>query len=230
MEVTRQDNKLAVIKMKRVIISSAVVLMAATGASMAADLPQSDPYIAPPAPSEVMTGNPWEGAYAGVALGGIWSDTDSNGGSSSVDGDGVTLGGYAGYNMVHDHVVFGPELLANYNSIDDKSATTRFESNWDAELRARAGYDMGFFMPYAAVGVGFQDAELTNLATDANDDNVHTFVGLTGGVEAMVAENVSMRAEAGYRWSDDKTYNIGGASTKTDIDGAMAKVGLSYHF
>nr|WP_321979662.1 outer membrane beta-barrel protein [uncultured Cohaesibacter sp.] len=216
--------------MKRVIISSAVVLMAATGASMAADLPQSDPYIAPPAPSEVMTGNPWEGAYAGVALGGIWSDTDSNGGSSSVDGDGVTLGGYAGYNMVHDHVVFGPELLANYNSIDDKSATTRFESNWDAELRARAGYDMGFFMPYAAVGVGFQDAELTNLATDANDDNVHIFVGLTGGVEAMVAENVSMRAEAGYRWSDDKTYNIGGASTKTDIDGAVAKVGLSYHF
>ncbi|WP_321339784.1 outer membrane beta-barrel protein [uncultured Cohaesibacter sp.] len=217
--------------MKRVIVSSAVVLMAATGASMAADLPQSDPiYTAPPAPAEVMSGNPWEGAYAGVAIGGIWSETDSNVGASSVDGDGMSLGGYAGYNMVYDHVVFGPELLANYNTINDKSSTTRFESNWDAELRARAGYDMGFFMPYAAVGVGFQDGELTDRATDANDDNVHTFVGLTGGVEAMVTENVSMRAEAGYRWSDEKTYNLGGTSSKTDIDGTVAKVGLSYHF
>ncbi|WP_162916916.1 outer membrane protein [Cohaesibacter haloalkalitolerans] len=215
--------------MKRVIVSSAIVLMAATGVSMAADLPQSEPAYADPAPAEVM-GTPWAGAYAGAAAGWTWSGTDTNGGANSVDGDGVSIGAFGGYNFTYDHFVFGPELSVNYNDIDNKSATTRFESRWDTEARVRAGYDMGFFMPYAAVGVGFQDGKLTDRATNVSDDNVHTFVGATGGVEAMVADNVSVRAEAGYRWSNHKNYNFGATSSKTDVDGAVAKVGLSYHF
>ncbi|WP_319532077.1 outer membrane beta-barrel protein [uncultured Cohaesibacter sp.] len=215
--------------MKRVIVSSAVALMTATGAAMAADLP-SDVYTAPPAPAEVMTGNPWEGAYVGASAGWIWSETDTNGGSVSVDGDGVSLGGYAGYNLTQGNVVFGPELLVNYNGIDDTSSTTRFESTWDAELRARAGYDLGGVLPYAALGVGLQDGDMKNRATGVNDDQIHTFLGLTGGIETMIAENVSLRAEAGYRWTSDETYKIGGASTTTDLDGAVAKVGVAYHF
>ncbi|SNY93474.1 outer membrane immunogenic protein [Cohaesibacter sp. ES.047] len=205
--------------------------MAATGASMAADLPQSEPiYSAPPAPAEVMSGNPWEGAYAGVAAGWIWSDTDTNGSAASVDGDGGTIGGYAGYNFAQDGFVFGPEISANYNNIDDSSATSRFESTWDTEIRARVGYDMGGVLPYAALGVGLQDGKLTDRATGTSDDNVHTFISTTGGVEAMVAENISLRAEAGYRWSNDQTYNFAGSSSKTDIDGAVAKVGLTFQF
>ncbi len=206
------------------------MLMAATGATMAADLPQSEIYTAPPAPAEVMTGNPWQGAYAGVSTGWIWSDTQSRGGASSVDGDGFSLGAHAGYNFTYENFVFGPEFSVNYNDIDDKSATSRFESNWDTEARARVGYNMGTFLPYAAVGVGMQDGQMTDRSNNVDDDKTHTFVGLTGGVEAMVAQNVSVRAEAGYRWSNDKTYNFGSSRTKTDVDGAVAKVGLSYHF
>ena len=197
---------------------------------MAADLPMAEPTYAPPAPVEVMSVNPWEGGYVGAAAGWTWTETDSNNGAASVDADGVSVGGFAGYNFAYNNFVFGPELSANYNDIDETSATSRFESSWDTELRMRLGYDMGSILPYAAVGVGLQDAEMTDRFTGASDDNTHTFVGLTGGVEAMVSENVSVRAEAGYRWSDEQTYNFGTYSSKTSADGAVAKVGLSYHF
>ena len=205
-------------------------MMATIGTSYAADLPQSEPDFASPAPAEVMQASPWEGAYAGVSMGWLWSETNSNGGAASVDADGFSIGGYGGYNMSYNNVIFGPELLVNYNDLSDRGATTRYESSWDTEVRARAGYDMGFFVPYAAVGVGAQDGTLTSLANGRSDDNVHGFVSATGGVEAMVAQNVSLRAEAGYRWSNHKNYNFGTSSTKTDLDGPVAKVGLSYHF
>ena len=113
--------------MKRVLVSSAIMLMAATSVGFAADLPTSEPSYAPPAPAEVMGSNPWEGAYAGVSTGWIWGDTNSNRGFRGVDGDGFSLGAYTGYNLTYNDFVFGPELLANYNNIDDKSRTSRFE-------------------------------------------------------------------------------------------------------
>lgn len=104
------------------------------------------PVVAPADPSD------WTGFYAGAQYGT---------GSFELSGDGTDLspdmdayGVHAGYQHDFGTFVLGGELDYNrldIDDIEDKGDMTR--------LRARAGYDMGRFMPYVTLGVAKLDAD-----------------------------------------------------------------------
>lgn len=100
----------------------------------------------------------WTGFYAGAQYGKGSFELSGNGVSADEDMDAYGLHG--GYLRDFGKFVLGGELDYNkldIDNVDDKGDLTR--------LRARAGYDMGRFMPYVTLGVGQAVSRWTAKAT-----------------------------------------------------------------
>lgn len=182
----------------------------AIAASLAAGAVHAGGYVAPvveTAPivvEPVVTADPsdWTGFYAGLQYGqgsGELSLGDANT-ESDFDGYGVH-GGY-----LHDFgkLVAGAEL--DYNKLDideaDKGDLTR--------LRARAGYDMGRFLPYVTLGAAHLSADL---GTADVSETAFTY-GL--GADFKVTERFTVGAE--YTKQDFKDVdNVDGLDLDSDL-------------
>jgi opacity protein-like surface antigen len=68
--------------------------------------------------------------------------------------NGPVFGGFLGYNFQWDQLVIGFDIGYKYASVlDFSTATTHFKLVDYVPARARAGYAIGTFLPYALVGV-----------------------------------------------------------------------------
>ena len=179
----------------------------------------------------------FNGFYVGVSAGfgkSEFSDIEVSDGLSSANYDvganGAVAGGYAGYNYQCGAAVFGIEGDILWSGMDDDETqtisgvdfTVDVAAKYLASIRGRLGYDMGAALLYGTVGIGFTkaEAELSALGFDLGSET-ETDTGLVfgGGVEGMVTDTMSLRAEVlHYRFGDSEdgefnptTFRVGGA-------------------
>lgn len=166
------------------------------------------PVVTEPVPIEQPVGA-WTGFYAGLQYGKGSADLDYAGTSTDSDFDGYGL--HAGYQRNFGRFVGGAELDYNALSLDDDGGDADL-----VRLRARAGYDMGRFLPYATLG-----------AAHIKGDSDLSETGLTYGLGAdfKVTENFTVGAE--YSRNDfTDVSDVDGA----DLDTDLVQIRASYHF
>ncbi|MDD7910219.1 porin family protein [Pseudovibrio exalbescens] len=212
--------------------STAVALGLLAGPALAADLPQPQEPIAYDEPV-VISQYDWNGAYIGANLGWGFMGFDGDAGTTGAldDNDnGVNVGLYGGYNfMVTPQILLGVEGDIAYNDIDQSAGGFGIESDWNANIRARAGYAVfNNTLLYGTGGVAF--ADLT--ATGNGDSDDTTAVGYTvgAGIEQAFTDRISGRVEYLYQDFGSQDFTLGGTRYKTDVDNNIVRAGVAVSF
>jgi len=140
---------------------------------------------------------------------------------SSASSGGASYGAFIGYNSEWDHeIVLGAELNYSHASISATSVgyatgtvlgvpaaiadtdSVRFEDF--ATLRARIGWAVGRFLPYAMVGAAFGRIDTTHTAvavTGVQTESISDFTyGYAGGLGVDVAVLPSMFLRGEWEW------------------------------
>ena len=181
----------------------------------------------------------WSGAYAGVLGGGLWAQprTSLGGATTSYSTSGPAFGLFAGRNFM-----FGPWMLGFEGATELSNArgsgpqpliaSASFRDYLDVDLRGRAGYAIGRFLPYVALGANWGRSEQIDRLTGSERGSVPSESVTAGvGLEYMVNDRWSARAEYVF----DKSYR----DESTDLDGLAlrqsrraeaVRVGVAYHF
>ena len=190
----------------------------------------------------------WDGFYAGLNAGGLWSSTsatisESNiGGGFNGVGSGFVGGAQAGYNYLMGPVLLGGEIdfqgtTLNTN-VSGGTSMSSINANatlpWFSTFRLRAGYPVGSVMPYVTGGAvwGQQRLQGTDSATGYFDasNNFWTYA-FGGGVEGHITDQWSAKLE--YLWIGSPDTPLSSPGT-TSIDqrsiGNLLRVGLNYRF
>jgi len=82
------------------------------------------------------------------------------------------------------------------NGAQPGAPATHYRDYFDADLRARAGYAFGRFLPYVAAGVAWNDSEQTDTTNGNFRDALSDFSGIVGvGLEYMASDRITIRAE-----------------------------------
>ncbi|MBA4490941.1 outer membrane protein [Paracoccus sp. S1E-3] len=198
--------------MKLVFATVAASLFAGTAFAGGYTPPVANPEPIVVAPVVMEDTSDWTGFYAGLQYG--KGSAELSGAGVSGDEDMKTYGLHAGYLRDFGKFVLGGELDFNkldIDNADDKADMTR--------LRARAGYDMGRFMPYVTVGVA--KLKLDSAGYDISETDV-TY-GLGGDFKVTDAFTV------GAEYSKQKFNDV--ADVKgLDLDTDMIQLRAAYHF
>ena len=162
---------------------------------------------APVAPVVIEQTSDWTGFYAGLQYG-------KSSGAKTDDIDFGTYGLHGGY--LHDlgKFVVGGELDYNkvkidINNVKGKGHVTR--------LRARAGYDLGRFLPYATIGAAYMSTELPGFDISG--------ISATYGIGADF--KVSERFTVGAEYTRNNSDNVFGAK---DLAGGLMQLRGSFRF
>lgn len=215
---------------------SVAALFAASAPVLAADLPQpaEPPVYQEPIPAARYD---WTGFYFGGQLGWQWSAFDNNeagGGPFDTDANGVAGGVLGGYNyQFYNNFVLGVEADFSLSDIEETStsplgASFRTKSDWNSNVRARAGWAFDRFMVYGAGGLAIADFEAS--IPGASDDTTKVGWTVGGGVEGLVTENITARVEYLYQDFGDESFTLGGTSYNTDLSNNIVRFGMSYKF
>ena len=185
----------------------------------------------------------WAGGYGGV-FGGYGSVDAKNRfaglPSTRTGGDGGLGGIYAGTNFMF----FNSKVMLGFEgstSISDLTGTgrdvgtntqNRYREYVQADIRGRAGYAFGNFLPFVAAGINFARSEQrdTTFGTELGRIATDNFT-IGGGLDYRISERVSLRGEYLYETSiGHKTINLNGIPEKQDHDGNIVRFGAAYHF
>jgi outer membrane immunogenic protein len=220
--------------MKRIIATAAILLIAA--AASAADAVSAVPE-APVAQDTAARGFEWTGGYAGIQSGYGWMDGHfETAGLNPLDGDidGISLGGFAGFNMQFDNnLVLGIEgdIEYNWNETDLTTLIGTFtgQADWQGSIRGRLGYSFGRALVYASAGwaAAHVDAELSTGASTIETYNGYT-VG--AGVDYAVTDRIFGRLD--YRYNDlgSKDLDFSGTTVESDLTQHTVRLGVGVKF
>jgi outer membrane immunogenic protein len=201
-----------------------------------------------PAPETVYTPEPvsafdWSGAYIGIHGGYSWGKGKSdpnfseNGPIGLSNLNGLLVGLNAGFNkQFSNNVVLGAEGDISYTDLDDKthlylapdSYLLKFKSDWQASIRARAGYALDNTLLYVTGGVAFAGGKLT--FAGSSDRNTHVGWTIGGGIEHAFTPNWFGRIEGRYTEFDKKTYDNAFGKIKHDFHQTSILFGIGYKF
>lgn len=198
-------------------LAASVLIVAAP--AFAADLnapAPNDTYYAPPASSAF----DWTGAYVGATAGLGFGQTSSSGHGGNKEG--FAPGIYGGYNyQVDPHWVIGGEA-------DLTAGPLATAPNWFGTARARGGYAFDNMLVYGTAGMAVGQGTLKSSL--GKDTQTHVGYVVGAGIETALTQNITARAEYLYTNTGNRTYDLGGTSTKTDLDGSQVRIGLGYKF
>jgi outer membrane immunogenic protein len=210
--------------MNRLIVTASMILAAATGQALAADLPQpAPPPVHAPAPYFAPVYN-WAGIYAGINGGygfgsSTWSDpaNSAGGGSGNFHTNGGQIGGTLGVNFQVRNLVVGVETDLDWQGEKGTSGegnlfcaapvtatgatglSCNTKSDWIGTFRGRIGGAIDRLLFYATAGgaYGNVQASLSSLPTQST-----TRFGWSAGagVEAAFSQNWTAKIE--YLWAD----------------------------
>lgn len=192
--------------MKRTILVASL-LAATISLSQAADLTR--PYYLEPTH---YAADDWSGYYAGIFAGYGGARAVSvgtvNGTRDVVDLSGGLLGVTIGANAQYGSFVLGAEGDIAWSGLSGSTicsagpATCAGSVDWLGTLRARAGVAVDPFLIYATGGlaVGGLNASVSPSFPGTTGSYSSTAVGWTlgAGVEAMLTQNISVKAEYAY--------------------------------
>ena len=215
-----------------------VMSLAAMGSASAEDL------IAKPAVTESPLQEPsfsWSGFYLGLQAGYAWGDVAlSDVVAISYDVDEWIAGAHAGWNQQFGAVVVGLEADIEGAGVEHRfreiNGTVSPDLNWQASLRARAGFVVGTALLYGTAGLAYADQETEFDLNTGSETLDHSAWGwsIGAGAEALVTDRISARVE--YRYVDyateaDTSQVISpGVPTDADLDLHSVRAGASYHF
>jgi outer membrane immunogenic protein len=148
----------------------------------------------------------WSGGYFGVIGAGQSNNISTKGpvGSANFNASGAAGGIYAGHNWMFGNAMLGFDgatMIADVSGSGAQpgAALTNYRTYLSGDLRGRVGYSLGRFMPFAAVGLGFDNTQQSEPATGRYQGNAAFVSGLAGlGVDYMASERVALRAEYLY--------------------------------
>lgn len=217
--------------MKRA-IAIGIVMLASVHAAQAADL-----YI-PEEPVAIVDGLDWSGAYIGASVGmqGVRVFVPNQG---ALEGFGVVVGGFAGYNAQVDNTVFGVEADLEYSSFSgsrnctNPTWTCASYINAQGSLRGRVGYAVEALLFYATGGVAianFGGSTTNAFGVSYPDSSVRVGWTAGAGVEAAVSENLFGRVEYRYTNLGARDMNFDVAYPGVDVQTHAIRVGVGYKF
>ncbi|MCB1455260.1 MAG: porin family protein [Nitratireductor sp.] len=206
-------------------ISLVAILLASP--AMAADIIETQPVTDPLPPSQ--TNLLWSGPYVGIYGGYNWL-ASRIGGNPDVDGiDGLTGGGYAGYNVQFDqNWVAGIEGMAGVSGAENTFGNVNVEQNWEASLRGRMGYAFENSMVYGLAGLAGTKATVTTPTGSDSAINLGWTIG--AGLETHLTENVTARVEYDYSDYGSRNYSLGGGNGDVSLDSHSLKLGVGLKF
>lgn len=172
--------------------------------------------VAAPAPvaqvQPVVQAPGWGGFYLGAQAGTIGVEAESE----ALEFDGTFYGVHAGYMHDFGSFVLGAELDYDIFNLDELTFRGERDVAFDGEdgsvmrLKARAGYNLGRFLPYATAGIArlaLDDAPFGDETTDG------TFVGFGGVFKAT--DNILVGGEF-LRHQFDDAFDLDGLDLEAD--------------
>jgi opacity protein-like surface antigen len=162
----------------------------------------------------------WDGWQAGIQGG--YSNMKL---SSSQFTNGPSFGGFVGYNFQWDQLVIGFDVGYKYASVlgFDDGVTQQFKLVDFVPIRARAGYAIGTFLPYALLGGAIGRFNYFNPSTGIGEDNAFSAGFLTGlGVDWLITPGVFIRAE----WQYIAFASVG--STLSQVNTGQLAIGVKF--
>jgi len=211
----------------RLSVLAGTVAAALVGApALAADLPNVEPLPTPPA-VQAQPSNNWTGFYLGVLGGFGWAKSDTSAGTD-VDFDGFDIGGYGGGNWQWGNFVVGAEADIIGPWRDGSEGGIKAHQGVNGSLRGRAGIALDRFLLYGTAGLAGTELELSS----AGDSDSTDLWGWTAGagVEGMITDNITARVEYRFTDYDSKTFNLGGADVKSDLQTNTIHGGVGFKF
>jgi outer membrane immunogenic protein len=220
-----------------------IAAVTGVGPAMAADMAR------PMAPAPILVPmHNWTGLYAGVNIGGAWSNihvTDVvNGVNTKFNNADFIGGGQVGYNyQFSSGWLMGVEFDFDWGGGDRSSRTFNGVQasidgpSWLTTLAGRFGYAWDRWLVYGKAGGGWLEtsASFRNLATgaSASTDHVSTLWMLGLGTEYAWSPNWSTKLEYNYlgsgNWSASDVVVAGGRAT-IGGDIQLIKAGFNYKF
>jgi outer membrane immunogenic protein len=243
--------------MKSILSIVAVTALTVTSAS-AADLPARPIYKAPVSAPAF----DWSGPYVGAHIGYAWGHEGDNLSQTLPPAptpadrfsvDGVIGGIHAGYNWQTGRFVYGLEGDFDGSGIKGSAAfeqggnngyfgTLSLKNDWQASIRARAGYAADNWLFYVTGGVAFARVKSTldassRFVDDFQSSANQTLTGWTIGIgaEHPLSKNWIARAEFRYTDFGYETAQLADGfgdpvPTRVRFDDARAILGISYKF
>ncbi len=237
---------------------AASVVLSASLAAQAADLPQPPPppqapvaYIPPPEPVYN-----WGGVYVGVNGGWGWgngkwtANTVAGNLSANANDNGGIIGGTLGFNYQMNAFVFGVEGDWDWSGMNTGttgnvctySGTCQSGNNWLSTLRGRFGWAADRVLFYGTAGGAFANVQTTFNGNGVN--TTHTQAGWTAGVGAEAAFAPNWTAKIEYLYVNLGTGSVTCSSTKCTTFNAsngpipvsigltenLIRVGVNYKF
>ena len=188
----------------------------------------------------------WGGGYGGIlgGYGDVNVRTRAAGfGRTNTDADGGLGGIYAGTNFMFfdNKVMLGFEGSTAWSDITGHGSEpvfgdrTSYREYVRADLRARAGYAFGRFLPFVAAGVTFARSEQRDIDPNFGGSEQGRIATdnftIGGGLDYRVTERMSLRGEYLYESNiNNKTVNLNGIALKQDRDANVVRFGAAYHF
>ena len=184
----------------------------------------------------------WAGGYGGVFGGGGFISPETknllNGTKTKFDTSGAQGGLFTGTNFIfRDHYMLGVEGSTAYTDIEGNGAQptgpTHFRNYINADLRARAGYAFGSYLPFVSAGFAYGRSEQIQTLTGSQLGRVNNEAIEAGaGLDYRISERVSIRGEYLHEFGiNDKIVNLNNTNTaKQSIEGDFFRVGAAYHF
>ena len=183
-------------------------------------------------------GDTWTGFYLGASGGYISLDAKTTGISNPTDPnlDGMLLGIQSGYNKQMDNIVLGLESNTAISTADGTgfwrspaSDPFKLEMNYLSTVRARAGMAFGendSTLLFVAGGLAMANFDRTGDRPNLKGSRTHLGWGIGGGVEHMLTDKISIKAEANYIALGKKQY-FSGEFVK--FDGFIVGLGVDFH-
>lgn len=188
----------------------------------------------------------WSGGYGGVFGG--YGDVDAKTrfpgfARTNTSADGGLGGIYAGTNFMffNNKVMLGFEGSTSWSDISGHGREpvfgdrTSYREYVQADIRGRAGYAFGNFLPFVAAGVSFARSEQKDIDPvfgGSEQGRIATDnITYGGGLDYRISQRVSLRAEY-LRESNinNKKVNLNGFALRQDRDADIFRFGAAYHF
>ncbi|XUM20970.1 outer membrane protein [Bradyrhizobium oligotrophicum S58] len=236
---------------KLLVITTALVGIAAATSASAADM-AARPYTkAPPMVAQILS---WSGLYAGIQGGGGWGTSKETFlgrfnapgflGTQNYNTNGGFVGGVLGYNWQVDNVVFGLEGDYHWADINGRSAVinagvgdtyfTKLSSFGD--IKGRLGYAVGpaLFFVSGGAAVGQLQHRYDGVPGNVFSQTTTRWGYTVGaGAEYMFAPNWSAKLEYNYLDFGKSAIQYSAfATNRSEWKDTVhtVKAGLSYHF
>jgi outer membrane immunogenic protein len=213
------------------------ILTASPVAALAADLPPTSPP--PPPPLSAAPAASWAGLYAGSYFAGalgVYADrADRAAGGTALGGATGTL---VGFNWTGGVLVYGIEGDLGADVLNRKFGPApglvagQAQSIDSLHLRARAGYDLGRYLPFVAAGVAGNRSVVFQQAPLDFDGQTRTRAGWTLGAGIDVKTDLPLlgpsvvRAEYLYEAFPAASYDLGGPVVREALSTQYGRIAV----